>query len=146
MNDLRGWVTLGDTSKSITNNWKALLIKSFLVGMAVTAVAFFLLQDVQEEISQTYIKLTVQTLASCIIGGIIVGVILPVVSFRAVGFHASLSVVVGFVIYFLIYRLVSPPLFPNLYWDIVSNFAGSFIGGFVGGIAGNEGKRLIRLI
>ena len=114
--------------------------------MTVTAVAFFLLQDVEVEISQVYIKLTVQTLASCIIGGTIVGVILPVVSFRAVGFHASLSVVVGFVIYFLIYRLISPPLFPNLYWDIVSNFAGSFIGGFAGGIAGNEGKRLIKLI
>lgn len=137
---------MGDTSKPITGKWKALLIKSFLVGVAVTAVAFFLLKDVEEGISQVFIKLTVQTLASCILGGVMVGLILPVVSFRAVGFHAALSTVVGSIIYLLIYRLVIPPLLPNLYWDIISNFAGSLIGGFVGGIAGNEGKRLIKLI
>jgi hypothetical protein len=143
---MRGWLALGDSSKSITGKWKALLIKSFLVGLTVTAVAFFLLKDVEEGFSQVYIKLTVQTLASCILGGVIVGLILPVVSFRAVGLHASFSTVVGAVIYLLIYRLVIPPLLPNLYFDIVSNFAGSFIGGLVGGIAGNEAKRLIKLI
>jgi hypothetical protein len=135
---------MGDTSKSVTGTWRALLIKSFLVGVVVTALTFFLLKDVDAGSYQVFIQLTVQALASCILGGVMVGVILPAISFQAVGFHASLSTVVGAVLYFLIFRLVTPPLFPDLYFDIISNFFSSVIGGFAGGMAGSWIKRFIR--
>ena len=134
---------MGDTSKSITGTWRALLIKSFLVGVVVTALTFFLLKDVEAGSYQVFIRLTVQGLASCILGGVMVGVILPAISFQAVGFHAALSTVVGAVIYLLIFRLVTPPLFPNLYYDILSHFFSSIVGGFAGGMAGSWIKRFI---
>jgi hypothetical protein len=134
---------MGDTSKPITGTWRALLIKSFLVGVVVTALTFFLLKDVEEGSYQVLIKLTVQGLASCILGGVMVGLILPAISFQAVGFHASLSTVVGSVIYLLIFRLLNPPLFPDLYFDIISNFFSSVIGGFAGSMAGSWIKRFI---
>jgi hypothetical protein len=136
-------LALGDTSKPITGAWRALLIKSFLVGVVVTALTFFLLKDIETGSYQVYIRLTVQGLASCILGGVMVGVILPAISLQAVGFHASLSTVVGTVIYFLIYRLITPPLFPNLYFDIISHFFSSVFGGFAGGMAGSWIKRFI---
>jgi hypothetical protein len=113
------------------------------VGVVVTALTFFLLKDVEAGYSQVFIRLTVQALASCILGGVMVGLILPAISFQAVGFHASLSTVVGSVLYFLIFRLVSPPLFPNLYYDIMSNFLSTVIGGFAGGMAGSWIKRYV---
>jgi pilus assembly protein TadC len=136
-------LALGDSSKPITGKRRELLIKSFLAGVVVTALMFFLLKDVEEGFSQVYIKLTVQALASCILGGVIVGLIMPVISFQAVAFHASLSTIVGSFIYFLIYHLVIPPIFPGLYYDIISNFFSTIIGGFVGGVAGSEVKKLI---
>ena len=134
---------MGDTSKPITGKWRELLIKSFLVGVMVTALTFFLLKDVEGESYQVFIRLTVQALASCILGGVMVGLILPAISIQAVGFHASLSTVVGAVLYLLIFRLVTPPLFPNLYYDIISNLFSSVIGGLVGGMAGSWIKRYI---
>lgn len=118
-------------------------MKSFLVGMVTTALIFFLLKDVEEGYYQLSLQLSVQTLASCMIGGALVGVILPIVPVQAVGLHASLSTLVGTVTYFLLYRLIDLSLLPYLYYDILSNLLGSVIGGFVGGVLGSVGKRLM---
>lgn len=119
------------------------MVKSFIVGVAATVLTLFLLKDVEEGYYWLSIRLTVQTLASCVIGGVVVGAILPRVPFQAVGLHASLSAVVGSITYFLFYRLATPPLLPYLYHDIVANLFGSVLGGFVGGVAGSGVKRLV---
>lgn len=114
------------------------------MGVVVTALTLFLLQDVEGGFYQVAIRLTVQTVASCVLGGVMVGLILPLVSLQGVGFHAAFSTVVGLAMYSLIYHLVIPPFFPGLYFDILTNLTGSVIGGFVGGVAGSGIKRLIR--
>jgi hypothetical protein len=135
---------MGDSSKSIKDQWRALLIRSFLVGVVVTTLTFFLLKDVEMGFYQVAIRLTVQAVASCALGGVMVGLILPLVSLQGVGFHAALSAVVGSVMYFLLYHLVIPPFFPDIYFDVLANLSGAVIGGFVGGVAGSGVKRLRR--
>jgi hypothetical protein len=133
-----------EASKASTGAWRKLLMRSFLVGMVTTALLFFLLKDVEDGYYQSALQFSVQTLASCLIGGALVGVILPIVPVQAVGFHAALSTLVGTVIYFLLSRVTDPTLLPYLYYDIISNLLGSVIGGFVGGVLGSLGKRLMR--
>jgi hypothetical protein len=133
-----------ESSKASTSAWRKLLMKSFLVGVVTTALLCFLLKDIEGGYYQSSLQLSVQTLASCLIGGALVGVILPIVPFQAVGFHAALSTLVGTVIYFLLSRVTDPMLLPYLYYDIVSNLLGSVIGGFMGGVLGSLGKRLMR--
>ena len=134
---------MGDPSKSTADQWRALLIRSFLVGVVVTALTLFLLQDVEGGL-YLVIWLTVQTVASCVLGGAMVGVILPLMALEGVGLHAALSAVVGSVAYFFLYHLAVPPFYPYVVFDIIGNLAGAVIGGFVGGVAGSSVKRLRR--
>lgn len=134
---------MGDSSKSTADQWRALLIRSFLIGVVVTALTLSLLQGVEGSV-YLIILLTVQTVASCVLGGVMVGVILPLISLQGVGLHAALSTVVGSVLYFLLYHLAVPPYFPYAFYDILTNLTGAVIGGFVGGVAGSIVKRLRR--
>lgn len=134
---------LNESSKPDITEWRRMLIRSLVIGMIVTASLFFLLKDIEEVFYQLSIPLSIRALVPCIIGGSVVGLILPPVPYLAVASHSSLSTVLGSAIYFLIYYIINPPLLPNFFDGVVSNLFSSVIGGFIGGLVGSVFKGLI---
>jgi hypothetical protein len=115
-----------------------MLVKIFLVGMALTIVLYYLLNP----FTAGFFVYTIQNLLSSIIAGIVVGFLLPKIPTMASGSFAAFATITGSITYFILYyTLLTTFSFPNLLEDVISNFIAAAFAGFGGGLLGNILKK-----
>ena len=115
---------------------RRLLIKSFSVGLLISAFCFFFFQDYRIGFDRLYLEITIQNIVSGIMSGVGVGFLITRSPFQGIGTFSAVTAIAGSTCYFVVKGLLQPSFTPYLLYYLLANSVGTAIGGFIGGVLG----------